>query len=43
MLFLWKDKKIEDNNIYHSASKKEGSSGSPIIIRSEDNYIMGLH
>ena len=27
----------------HSASTKEGSSGSPIIRRGEDNYVIGLH
>jgi hypothetical protein len=34
---------LKDNNIIHSASTKDGSSGSPIIRRSEDNYIIGLH
>ena len=34
---------LNDNNIIHSASTKDGSSGSPIIRRSEDNYIIGLH
>ena len=34
---------LEDNNIKHNASTKEGSSGSPIIRRSEQNYIIGLH
>ena len=34
---------LNDNNISHSASTKDGSSGSPIIRRSEDNYIIGLH
>ena len=34
---------IEDNNIIHSASTEDGSSGSPIIRRSKDNYIIGLH
>ena len=27
----------------HTASTDEGSSGSPIIRRSKDNYIIGLH
>ena len=34
---------LKDNDIIHSASTKDGSSGSPIIRRSEDNYIIGLH
>ena len=34
---------LKNNNIIHNASTKEGSSGSPIIRRSEDNYIIGLH
>ena len=34
---------IKENKIYHSASIKEGSSGSPIIRRSKDNYIIGLN
>ena len=34
---------LKDNNIIHSASTDDGSSGSPIIRRSEDNYIIGLH
>ena len=34
---------FQNNNIIHSASTKDGSSGSPIIRRSEDNYIIGLH
>ena len=33
----------KDNEIKHSASTDNGSSGSPIIRRSEDNYIIGLH
>ena len=33
----------EDNEIEHSASTDYESSGSPIIRRSEDNYIIGLH
>ena len=31
------------NNIVHNASTKEGSSGSPIIRRCKENYIIGLH
>ena len=38
-----KIKLIKNNNIIHSASTKEGSSGSPIIRRSYENYIIGLH
>ena len=34
---------LEGNNIVHSASTDIGSSGSPIIRRSKDNYIIGLH
>jgi hypothetical protein len=34
---------LQNNNIIHSASTKDGSSGSPIIRRSEDNYIIGIH
>ena len=34
---------LKDNDIIHSASTKEGSSGSPIIRRSDENYIIGLH
>ena len=34
---------IADNKIYHSASTEEGSSGSPIIRRCKDFYIIGLH
>ena len=32
-----------DSNIKHSASTNSGSSGSPIIRRSKENYIIGLH
>ena len=38
-----KIKLIKDNIIIHNASTKERSSGSPIIRRSEENYIIGLH
>jgi len=34
---------IKDNIILHNASTEGGSSGSPIIRRSKDNYIIGLH
>ena len=34
---------LEDNEIVHNASTEGGSSGSPIIRRSEDNYVVGLH
>ena len=34
---------LKDNKIIHSASTDNGSSGSPIIRRSKDNYIIGLH
>ena len=35
---------IKDNLIYHGASTEEGSSGSPIIKRdNNNNYIIGIH
>ena len=34
---------LEEKRIYHSGSTEEGSSGSPIIRRSKNNYIIGLH
>ena len=34
---------IKGDYIIHSASTQGGSSGSPIIRRSKDNYIIGLH
>ena len=34
---------IKENNITHSASTNSGSSGSPIIRRTKENYIIGLH
>ena len=34
---------IEDNLIKHNASTEGGSSGSPIIRRSYNNYVIGLH
>ena len=34
---------MKDNKIIHNASTDDGSSGSPIIRRSKDNYIIGLH
>ena len=38
-----KIKAIKNNNIIHSASTEAGSSGSPIIRRTKNNYIIGLH
>ena len=38
-----KIKSLKDNKIIHNASTDNGSSGSPIIRRSKDNYIIGLH
>jgi len=38
-----KIKSIKDNKIIHDASTDKGSSGSPIIRRSTDNYVIGLH
>ena len=34
---------IRDNIVMHNASTDRGSSGSPIIRRSQNNYIVGLH
>ena len=34
---------IKDKMILHNASTVNGASGSPIIRRSENNYIIGLH
>ena len=34
---------LDDNEILHSASTDHGSSGSPIIRRCKENYIIGLH
>ena len=34
---------VEGDIIKHNASTEGGSSGSPIIRRSDDNYIIGLH
>jgi len=34
---------LRNNKIIHSASTNSGSSGSPIIRRCNDNYIIGLH
>ena len=36
-------KNFQDKIIIHTASTEGGSSGSPIIRRSDDNYIIGLH
>ena len=38
-----KIKLLKNNKIIHNASTDKGSSGSPIIRRSKDNYIIGLH
>ena len=38
-----KIKSLINNKIIHDASTDNGSSGSPIIRRSRDNYIIGLH
>ena len=34
---------LKDEKIIHSASTDQGSSGSPIIRRCKDNYLIGLH
>ena len=34
---------LDDNQILHTASTDNGSSGSPIIRRCKENYIIGLH
>ena len=34
---------IEDNKIKHSASTNDGSSGSPLIKRYNNNLILGIH
>jgi len=34
---------FKDNKIIHNTSTDKGSSGSPIIRRSKENYIIGLH
>jgi len=34
---------LKDSIIFHNASTNIGSSGSPIIRRSKENYIIGLH
>ena len=36
-------KSLKDNIIVHNASTEGGSSGSPIIRRSDKNYVIGLH
>ena len=35
--------RIVGNKLAHSASTEHGSSGSPIILRGDDNYVIGLH
>ena len=34
---------LNNNKIFHNASTEDGSSGSPIIRRSKENYVIGLH
>ena len=34
---------LKDNKLVHSASTEEGSSGSPIIRRGKEKYLIGLH
>ena len=34
---------IEDNKIKHSASTNKGSSGSPVIRRSKNYFVIGIH
>ena len=34
---------IKDNTIFHNASTEGGSSGSPIIRRTDKNFVIGLH
>ena len=34
---------FKDNSIFHNASTDYGSAGSPIILRSNKNYIIGIH
>ena len=38
-----KIRSIKEGKIIHNASTEEGSSGSPIIKRSKNNYIVGIH
>ena len=38
-----KIKSLKNNKIEHNSSTEKGSSGSPIIRRSKDYYIIGLH
>jgi hypothetical protein len=38
-----KIKLLKEDDIIHTASTNEGTSGSPIIRRSKENYIIGLH
>ena len=38
-----KIKKVTENKIAHNASTYNGSSGSPIIRRSDKNYVIGIH
>ena len=34
---------MKNNRFRHTASTEKGSSGSPIIIRNNNNYVFGLH
>jgi len=34
---------LKDNKLIHNSSTDNGSSGSPIIRRNKENYIIGLH
>ena len=36
-------KSINENEIRYNASTDHGSSGAPIILRTNDNYVIGLH
>ena len=38
-----KIKLLKDDDIIHTASSNEGTSGSPIIRRNKENYVIGLH
>ena len=38
-----KIKLLKEDDIIHTASTNEGTSGSPIIRRSKENYVIGLH
>jgi len=36
-------KSLKENIIMHNASTEDGSSGSPIIRRTDNNYVIGIH